>query len=47
MASFRPSGARYDGLGIEPDVRVDLLATDFLEEGTDSVLEAALERIRE
>lgn len=42
MASFRPSGVRYDGRGVEPDRRVRPLASDFLEGGTDAVLDAAL-----
>ena len=46
MASFRPDGRRYDGLGVEPDVLHLPLATDFLADGGDSALAAALERLR-
>ncbi len=49
MASFRPTGERYDGRGVAPDVVVEPLASDFV--GTsdtvlDSVLDAALARLR-
>ena len=46
MASFRPKGRRYDGVGVEPDIVVEPIASDHLQDGTDSVLEAALERLR-
>lgn len=42
MASFRPSGARYDGKGIEVDVERLPEPTDFLGE-SDTVLEAAID----
>jgi hypothetical protein len=45
MASFRPDGRGYDGLGIEPDVRVPPAPGDFLGRG-DAQLEAALARLR-
>lgn len=47
MASFRPDGRRYDGLGIEPDVLIRPRARDFLLEGGDAVLEAALKLARD
>lgn len=46
MASFRPSGARYDGLGIEPDHEVLPAPEDLLSGGSDAVLERALELLR-
>ena len=46
MASFRPDGTHYDGIGVEPDRVVMPLPTDFLVGGTDSVLEAALDFLR-
>ncbi|GJM22762.1 MAG: hypothetical protein DHS20C15_26770 [Planctomycetota bacterium] len=46
MASFRTDGRLYDGRGIEVDVQVEIQATDLLRGGTDSVLAAALERLR-
>jgi len=46
MASFRPRGQRYDGVGVEPDIVVQPIASDHLQGGTDSVLEAALESLR-
>ncbi len=47
MASYRPDGRRYDGLGIEPDVLIRPRAEDSLLEGGDAVLEAALRLARE
>lgn len=45
MASFRPTGARYDGLGIEVDQWVPASVGEFL--GTDDVtLEKAIQTIR-
>lgn len=44
MASFRPDGRRYDGVGIEVDVEVLPEAGDFLIGGGDAVLRAALAR---
>ena len=46
MASFRPDGRLYDGRGIEVDIRIDPDPTFFLINGTDNVLEAAVEHIR-
>jgi uncharacterized protein (DUF697 family) len=45
MASFRPDGRSYDGLGVEPEVLVLPAAGDFLGRG-DAQLAAALERLR-
>ena len=45
MASFRPNGKMYDGNGIEPDVVVEPIATDYIGK-TDSVLDAAIERLK-
>lgn len=45
MASFRPNGKLYDGNGIEPDVIIEPVATDFVGR-TDSILDAAIERIQ-
>jgi C-terminal processing protease CtpA/Prc len=44
MASFRPDGRLYDGRGIEVDVEVLPDPGDFLHEGGDAQLKAALER---
>ncbi|MDJ0973866.1 MAG: S41 family peptidase [Planctomycetota bacterium] len=41
MASFQPSGERYDGKGIQPDVLVEPSPEDFTSQ-RDSVLERAL-----
>jgi hypothetical protein len=40
MASFQPNGKLYDGNGIQPDIIVEPIPTDFIGE-TDSVLDAA------
>jgi hypothetical protein len=40
MASFQPNGKLYDGNGIQPDVIIKPIPTDFIGK-TDSVLEAA------
>lgn len=45
MASFRPDGRLYDGVGIAPDVEVYPRAQD-LYGPTDHVLEVALERLK-
>ena len=45
MASFRPDGRLYDGRGIEVDIEVPTQPEDFLINGTDTVLDAALERL--
>ncbi|MHC4475078.1 MAG: S41 family peptidase [Planctomycetota bacterium] len=44
MASFQPNGKLYDGHGIQPDIIVEPVATDFIGE-TDTVLDAAIGRI--
>jgi hypothetical protein len=46
MASFRPDGRTYDGVGVEVDLEVLPIPTDFTGE-TDSVLAAALARLLE
>ncbi|UCG56060.1 MAG: hypothetical protein JSU70_14450 [Phycisphaerales bacterium] len=40
MASFQPNGKLYDGNGIQPDIIVEPIPTDFIG-STDSVLDAA------
>jgi len=45
MASFLPDGKLYDGNGIEPDVYIEPIPTDFIGK-TDSVLQAAIQRIK-
>ena len=45
MASFQPNGKLYDGNGIQPDIVVGPIPTDFIGK-TDSVLEAAIRRIQ-
>ncbi|MFI4892692.1 MAG: hypothetical protein ACIAQ0_04545 [Phycisphaerales bacterium JB058] len=37
MVSFQPSGELYDGVGVQPDVEVERVATDLIGE-TDLVL---------
>ena len=44
MASFRPNGKMYDGNGIEPDIVVEPIPTDYIGK-TDSVLEAAIKHL--
>lgn len=44
MASFRPNGRLYDGNGIQPDVLVEPVPTDFIGK-TDTVLDAAIHLI--
>ena len=44
MVSFRPSGALYEGQGIQPDVLIEPTLTDCLGK-TDSTLEAAVQRL--
>ncbi len=41
MASFQPNGKLYDGNGIQPDVIIEPVPTDFIGE-TDSLLDAAV-----
>lgn len=45
MASFQPNGKLYDGNGIQPDVILEPVPTDFIGQ-TDSVLEAAKNSLR-
>lgn len=45
MASFRPNGKPYDGLGIDPDVVAEPTLADVLGKG-DSVLDLAIKRLR-
>ena len=47
MASFRPDGRLYDGRGVEVDVPVNRQPTDLLRGHGDTVLNAALARLRE
>ena len=47
MASYRPDGRLYDGRGIEVDFEVKPQPEDFINGGSDSVLEAALARLLE
>jgi C-terminal processing protease CtpA/Prc len=42
MASFRPDGRLYDGRGIEVDIEIPSDPTDFLINGSDVQLKAAL-----
>jgi C-terminal processing protease CtpA/Prc len=44
MVSYRPDGRLYDGLGIEPDVVVECVATDLIGK-SDAVLDAALKHL--
>ena len=44
MTSFRPNGKLYDGNGIQPDIVVEPIATDFIAR-TDTVLDRAIELI--
>ena len=46
MVSYRPDGRLYDGRGVEVDVPIAIQPTDLIEGGTDTVLEAAIERLR-
>ncbi len=45
MASFQPNGKLYDGNGIQPDVVIEPIPTDFIGE-TDSILQAAIQRLQ-
>ena len=45
MASFQPNGRLYDGNGIQPDVIIEPIPTDFIGK-TDSVLGAAITRLQ-
>jgi len=44
MASFQPNGKLYDGNGIQPDIAIEPIPTDFIGK-TDSVLKAAIKYI--
>ncbi len=46
MASFRPNGWLYEGRGIQPDVLIEPIPTDYIGT-TDSILNAAVQRILE
>jgi hypothetical protein len=46
MASFRANGRLYEGAGVQPDVALEAKPSDFLAGGGDSVLEAAVSRLR-
>jgi hypothetical protein len=45
MASFQPNGRLYDGNGIQPDVFIEPIPTDFIGE-TDSILQAAIQKLQ-
>jgi hypothetical protein len=45
MASFQPNGKLYDGNGIQPDVVIEPIPTDFTGK-TDSILQAAIQRLQ-
>jgi hypothetical protein len=45
MASFQPSGELYDGNGIQPDVIVEPIPTDFIGR-SDTVLDTAIRHIK-
>ncbi len=44
MVSFQPNGQLYDGNGIQPDIVVESIPTDFIGR-TDTVLETAIKYI--
>ena len=44
MVSFQPGGALYDGNGVQPDVLIEPLPTDFIGK-TDSTLDAACRKL--
>ncbi len=44
MASFRPNGRLYEGNGIQPDIYIEPVPTDFIGR-TDTVLDAAIQTI--
>jgi C-terminal processing protease CtpA/Prc len=44
MVSFQPNGKLYDGNGIQPDIIIEPIPTDFIGK-TDSVLDAAIGHI--
>ena len=43
--SYLPDGSMFDLRGVEPDVVVEPIPTDFVYDGTDSQLDAALKRL--
>lgn len=45
MASFQPNGKLYDGNGIQPDVIIEPIPTDFIGK-TDSILQTAIQRLQ-
>ena len=44
MASFQPNGKLYDGNGIQPDILIEPVVTDFIGR-TDTFLDRAIELI--
>ena len=44
MASFQPNGKLYEGNGIQPDIYIEPVPTDFIGR-TDTVLDAAIGRL--
>ena len=46
MASFATTGLTYDGNGVPPDITIELQPADFLRSGKDTLLEAALAKLR-
>jgi C-terminal processing protease CtpA/Prc len=45
MASFRPDGRMYDGRGVEVDIEVNPVPQDYIIRGSDTLLDAAIEKI--
>ncbi len=45
MASFRPNGQLYENRGVQPDVLVEPIASDFILGGSDSTLARALDQL--
>ena len=45
MVSFQPNGNLYEGNGIQPDVVIKLIPTDFIGK-SDSVLQAAIQKLQ-
>lgn len=45
MVSFQPDGGLLDGRGVQPDVLVWPIPTDFVRGGTDTLLDAALKEL--
>jgi len=46
MASFQPNGKLYDGNGIQPDVMIESIPTDFIGQ-SDTILDAAIKYINQ